>query len=171
MLTSRAFLKGTSEAPTADCGDPLRLNRRPRHLAFGAEVIHKYLDVVGLEDAAKRRHSSATVADLSLNAVLLPAPADGGEIGAAVRADTIDAMAVLAALVVEDGGTGGAALLRKGVGGRGEPRGDKRSKEEGCDQGGRRKAKYAAREGRVAVLRKMRGFFPFDELRIRVTAV
>jgi hypothetical protein len=124
---------------------------RLRGFAFGAEIVDEVFDFVRLEGVPEGRHAAAALADLALDTVLVPALADGGEIGSAVGADAVDAVAVLAALVVEGRGPGGAGLVREGA----DRRDKKRDREDGEATGGRQNTG----DGSLALEKEIRGFF------------
>ena len=86
-----------------------------RGFALGVKEVDEVFDLVRLEDVAEGGHGGAAVLDLMLDFLFAEAFADGAEVWPSLAAAAIYAVAVLAALFVEERGSGVLCLVRVGV--------------------------------------------------------
>jgi hypothetical protein len=77
--------------------------------------VDEVFDLVGLENVAEGRHGGAAVLDLMLDFLFAEAFADSAEVRTKLAAAAICAVAVFAALFVEECGSGVFRLVRVGV--------------------------------------------------------
>jgi hypothetical protein len=77
--------------------------------------VDEVFDLVRLENVAEGGHGAASVLDLMLDFLFVEAFADGAEVRAQLAAATIYSVTVLAALFVEERGSGVFRLVRVGV--------------------------------------------------------
>jgi hypothetical protein len=83
--------------------------------AFRVKEVDEVLDLVGLENVTESRHGSAAVLNLMLDLFFAEALADEAEVWAQLAAAAIYPVAVLAALFVEERGSGVFIFVRVGV--------------------------------------------------------
>jgi hypothetical protein len=92
------------------CGDGVL-----RGFAFGAKEVDEVLDLVGLENVPESGHRGSAVLDLMLDFFFAQAFAYGAEVRASLAAAAVYAVAMLAALLVEERGSCVFCLVRVGV--------------------------------------------------------
>jgi hypothetical protein len=86
--------------------------------ALGVEELDDGGDLVGLERIAEGGHSGTSIVDLVFDLGLLPAFADGAQVGAELAAAAVGTVAVFAAFFVEER-CAEALLVGRGSYGRG----------------------------------------------------
>lgn len=79
------------------------------------EIVHKVFNLVWLESSSKGRHTSATIVNLMLDLLFLPAFPDGRQVWSQISTLSIYAMAVLTPFFVEEHRSGLFTFMRVGA--------------------------------------------------------